>query len=87
MKRIIGIVLAFILLLPVSCALGDERDERYEGEGAAGPRELAQAYVQAINSGDIRALIRLFAIESFVDNKKPEEAMVKNGMTVIRAQT
>lgn len=63
MKRALTIVLVLILFQFVSIA-----ETKHEGKGFTCPEDAVEAYLDAMNRGDVDEMISTFAIESFVDN-------------------
>lgn len=50
-------------------------DSRLEGNGFSSPEEAITAYVEAMRDGDVDAMIKTFAIESYVDCYNLEDYM------------
>lgn len=70
MKKLLAILMALALLAPAALA-----EIRHEGEGYDSPEAAVEAYVEALNRGDVDGMISTFAIESFVDHCDAEAAM------------
>lgn len=62
MKKMICILLILVLAVPFALA-----EEKAEGPGFATPQEAAAAYVNALNAGDVPAMLATFSIETYVD--------------------
>ena len=70
MKKLLAILMVLALLAPAALA-----EIRHESEGYDSPEAAVEAYVEALNRGDVDDMIAAFAIESFVDRCDAETAL------------
>ena len=69
MKKIIVFLLALALCVGL-CACGAGK---VEGRGYGSPEEAVLAYAEALRAGDVKKILKTFAIETYVDNYDLEE--------------
>lgn len=89
MKKILAILLVICTLLALcGCSKdsGEEQDESVsgasvtlEGKGFKSPEKAAQAYAEALQSGDVREILSTFAIETYVENMSVEDYIAYTG--------
>ena len=70
MKKLLAILMALALFAPAALA-----EIRHESEGYDSPEAAVEAYVEALNRGDVDDMIATFAIESFVDRCDAQTAL------------
>ncbi len=70
MKKLLAMLMVFALLAPAALA-----EIRHESEGCDSPEAAVEAYVEALNRGDVDDMIAAFALETFVDHCDAEAAM------------
>ena len=70
MKKLLAMLMLFALLMPAALA-----EIRHENEGYDSPEAAVEAYVEALNRGDVDDMLATFALESFVDRCDAEAAM------------
>ena len=70
MKKLLAMLMILILLAPAALA-----EINHENEGYDSPAAAVEAYVEALNRGDVDDMISTFAIETFVDRCDAEAAM------------
>ena len=63
----VALVLSLLGVIPSLNVLGG-KSGRVEGKGFDTPEEAAEAYIKALNSGNMDELLSTYAIESYVDN-------------------
>lgn len=70
MKKLLAMLMVLALLAPAALA-----EIRHEGEGYDSPEAAVEAYVEALNRGDVDGMISTFALETFVDRCDAEAAL------------
>ena len=78
----VALVLSLLGVIPSLNILGGSKSGRVEGNGFDTPEEAVEAYIKALNNGDIDGMISTFAIESYVDNFDTKAHIERNGAFV-----
>lgn len=71
MKKILTFLLALALCVGL-CACGAGK---VEGRGYGSPEEAVLAYAEALQAGDVKKILKTFAIETYVDNYDLEKGV------------
>lgn len=71
MKKILMFLLALALCVGL-CACGAGK---VEGRGYDSPEEAVLAYAEALQAGDVKKILKTFAVETYVDNYNLEERL------------
>lgn len=66
MKKLFALLLTILLVFSFT-GCGEEAF-RYEGGGYKTPEAAVEAYVDAMKTGDVDAMIKVFAVETYVEN-------------------
>lgn len=77
----VALILSFLNIIPSIDdikAFGVLNEKRIEGKGYNSPEEVVEAYIKALNCGDIDGVLSTFAIESYVDNFDTRAHMKRN---------
>lgn len=70
MKKLLAILMALVLFAPAALT-----EIRHESEGYDSPEAAVEAYVEALNRGDVDDMVAAFALETFMDHCDAETAM------------
>ena len=83
-KRLLAILILSLAVCFSACGSTNEQSSSVEGRGYQSPEKAAQAYAEALKTGDVSEILSTFAIETYVENYDIEKHIETNGLYTLK---